>query len=339
MTRSARRRWTRELTSEVDGIAVGSSGPVLLHGYDPPAGGRWIDDAIPGKLAALDRNNGEILWVSPCEVGYGRGFGAGFGPENDVIVVGPSNNGHRIVRMSLANGELLAAAGIPAFDEALVSPDLVVLLSAGQVLAIDTKKLEKRWNHAREAERYHHLGRNQNRVFVVASNRQTKRQGVFSLDVKSGKVERWLVQPNQRVIHDIAVDKHGLTLSCSDLEELLPREALIEFLVQRGDDIKKKSQLALVCIAPDAGSNDAPLWYELLDQPASEEFPEISITADSGKLYVVRGALLEVRDGLTGRPLDEWAVPGLYERVGWSVAEGAGLLAEETRVSIFELPA
>jgi hypothetical protein len=81
------------------------------------------------------------------------------------------------------------------------------------------------------------------------------------------------------------------------------------------------------------------LWYELLDQSASEEFPEVSITADSGKLYVVRGALLEVRDGLTGRALDEWAVPGLDDRVGWSVAHGAGLLAEETRVSIFELPA
>jgi hypothetical protein len=61
---------------EVDGIAVASSGPVLVHVYDPPAGERWIDAAIPGKLGALDRNSGEVLWLSPCEVGYGRGFGA-----------------------------------------------------------------------------------------------------------------------------------------------------------------------------------------------------------------------------------------------------------------------
>ena len=84
MTHTARRRWTRELSSEVDGIAVGDSGPILLHGYDPPAGGRWIDSAIPGKLASLDRSTGEVLWVSPCEVGYGRGFGAGFGEGDEV---------------------------------------------------------------------------------------------------------------------------------------------------------------------------------------------------------------------------------------------------------------
>ena len=49
--------------------------------------------------------------------------------------------------------------------------------------------------------------------------------------------------------------------------------------------------------------------------------------------------LEEVRDALTGRPLGEWAVPGLDERVGWQVSQGALLLAEEERVSIFELPA
>lgn len=46
-----------------------------------------------------------------------------------------------------------------------------------------------------------------------------------------------------------------------------------------------------------------------------------------------------MRDALTGRMLGDWAVPGLDERVGWTVAQGAGLLAEETRVSLFELPA
>ena len=47
----------------------------------------------------------------------------------------------------------------------------------------------------------------------------------------------------------------------------------------------------------------------------------------------------EVRDALTGRTLGDWAIPGLDERVDWRVSQGAGLLAEETRVSVFELPA
>ena len=65
----------------------------------------------------------------------------------------------------------------------------------------------------------------------------------------------------------------------------------------------------------------------------------MAVTADSDKLYLVRGALLEVRDGLSGRTLGEWVVPGLDERVAWRVSQGAGLLAEERRVSVFELPA
>src|SRR5687768_13864856 len=146
MTRTARRRWSRELQFEVDGIAVASSGPVLVHVYEPPAGERWIDAAIPGKLGALERGTGEILWVSPCEVGYGRGFGAGFGPQDDVLVAGPSSNGHRIVRMSLDTGELKDARTIPAFDEAVVFPDVVVIASKRRVIAIDTKTLNERWS-------------------------------------------------------------------------------------------------------------------------------------------------------------------------------------------------
>jgi len=53
----------------------------------------------------------------------------------------------------------------------------------------------------------------------------------------------------------------------------------------------------------------------------------------------VNEALIEVRDMLTGRKLGDWAIPGLDERVAWQVANGAGLLAEESRVSLFELPA
>jgi hypothetical protein len=37
--------------------------------------------------------------------------------------------------------------------------------------------------------------------------------------------------------------------------------------------------------------------------------------------------------------LGELTLPGLDERVAWKVSQGAGLLAEETRASVFELPA
>ena len=49
--------------------------------------------------------------------------------------------------------------------------------------------------------------------------------------------------------------------------------------------------------------------------------------------------MLEARDLLSGRTLGEWTVPGLDERVCWSVGSGAGLLAEENRLTIYELPA
>ena len=124
MTSTARRRWSRELQSEIDGIALSSDGPILVHGYDPPAGGMWIDEVIPGKLGAIDRSSGETLWSSPCEVGYGRGFAAGFGEGNDVIVLGPTAQGHRIVRMETDTGRLLGAESIEPFDEAFVYGDV-----------------------------------------------------------------------------------------------------------------------------------------------------------------------------------------------------------------------
>ena len=69
------------------------------------------------------------------------------------------------------------------------------------------------------------------------------------------------------------------------------------------------------------------------------EIPEVSISLSSEKLYIANSALLEVRDAVSGRGLGEWTLPGLDERVGWEVAMGGGLLAEETRASVFELPA
>jgi hypothetical protein len=339
MTRTARRRWTREIGGEIDGIALGQNGPVLVHGYDPPAGDRWIDSAIPGKLAALDRSSGEVRWVSPCEVGYGRGFGAGFGRDNDAVVLGPSTQGHRIVRMSLQSGELLAAADLPTFDEALVGEDVCIVSATKRITATDTQTLREKWRYTREGERYHHIGRAGNRVFVVYSG-ESRKKGVLALDATTGEFETTVISPRQKEIHDLAVDERGLVMLVSDLSSALPAELLDDWLrshsLGRGHGGRAP---ALFAVDPGASDGDAPLWFEALELGDPDEIGDFALGADNGKLYVVRGALLVVRDTLTGRVLGDWAVPGLDERVGWLVAQGAGLLAEETRVSVFELPA
>ena len=340
MTRTARRRWTRELSSEVDGIAVSETGPILLHGYDPPAGGRWVDSAIPGKLACLDRATGEPRWISPCEVGYGRGFGAGFGGDNDAIVLGPSSNGHRIVRMSLDNGELVAIKEIDTFDEALVHPDLCVCASAQRVFGTHTGSLEEAWSYSKSGERYHHIGRVGKLVYVVFTHIATKKQGVLTLDAKTGRAKGLLIAATQTMIHDLAVDDLAIGMLVSNLTPALPQEVLLEHLMRNPDDDGSSSDgLGLLAMEPGAREGDAPLWYEALHPGDEPELPELAVSADCGKLYVVNGAMLEVRDALTGRELGAWAIPGLDERVAWMVSQGGGLLAEETRVSVFELPA
>jgi hypothetical protein len=340
MTRSARRRWARELDYEVDGIALGPTGPLLVHGYEPPAGGRWVDDAIPGKLSALDRSNGELLWTSPCEVGYGRGFGAGFGRDGEAVLVGPSAGGHRIVRMSLDSGELHDVAAVPTFDEAVVEADLCLLASARAVTAVDSRTLKVRWRYAREGERYHLVARNGAHAFVVFTAEAKKRQGLLRLAASSGAFEEVVLAPGQRSIHDLAVDGEALALLVSDMAVALPEAQTLELLLAQDDEAAEPpTGLGIVTLDSEGGAGARARWFEALDGQDSEDFPEVALAADSGKLYVVRGALLEVRDGLTGRSLGDWVVPGLDERVAWRVSQGAGLLAEERRVSVFELPA
>jgi hypothetical protein len=341
MTRTARRRFTRELQSVVDGIAFTDAGPVLLHVYDQPAGGMWVDDVIPGKMAALDRHTGETLWLSPCEVGYGRGFGAGFGTENDVIVLGPSAQGHRIVRMALSSGELMGVGEIEAFDEAHVWGDLCICVTPRRILAYSSAKMEEVWEYSRPGERYHHAARAGKHVFVVFTHSGSKKQGVLRLDAKGGEFEEVVLGPKQPTIHGIAVNADGIVLLTRDLHSALPREVVSQYLVDlaRRDDGASGDSLSLLALSLDSTDEDAPLWYEILSTAPPDEIPEVAIAADSGKLYLVKGALLEVRDTLTGRMLGDWAVPGLDESVGWQVSQGAGLVAEESRVSVYELPA
>ena len=126
-TSTARRRFSRELPSLVSGIAFADRGPILIHGFEPPAGGKWAEDFLPGALTALDRTSGEVRWRALCEVGYGRGFGAGIVGDRHVLVLGPGVGGHRAARMSLSTGELEGVSNIPAFDDAVIGADLCLL--------------------------------------------------------------------------------------------------------------------------------------------------------------------------------------------------------------------
>jgi hypothetical protein len=147
--------------------------------------------------------------------------------------------------------------------------------------------------------------------------------------------------PSVTVVHAIAVTEGVLVALTCDLDRVLPPEALAEFTLElaRHPDQGPRDNLSLLALRVDARPGDMPLWYEILETRQVDELPEVSISADSGKVYVERGALLEARDALTGRALGEWTIPGLDDQIAWQVVDGAGLLAEETRVSVFELPA
>ncbi|MED6333874.1 MAG: hypothetical protein VYE81_00635 [Planctomycetota bacterium] len=343
MTSTARRRWSRELDIEIDGIAFGTEGPALVHGYDPPAGGMWVDDVIPGKLGALDRHSGETLWFSPCEVGYGRGFATGFGGAEEVIVLGPSQQGHRIVRMERETGKLLGVEGIGEFDEALVFEDLCLCASARRVFAITTSMMSEAWVYQPEKERIHHIARCGDRVLVDYSNLETRCHGVMALDVTTGEPVASLVPCRLPEIHGIAASDDEAVILTADLQAALPPKLAGRFLVDLGereeDGEVAADTLSMLGLSAQAADDEAGAWYEILSTAPVESAPEVSITSDSGKLYVVQGAMLEARDILTGRALGQWAIPGLDEQVAWQVCCGAGLLAEEKRVSVFELPA
>ncbi len=344
MTSTARRRWSRELDSEVSGIACTHEGPILVHGFDPPPGDKWVDDVIPGKLGALDRNTGEVLWMAPCEVGYGRGFGAGFGALGQALVLGPSAHGHRMVRMSLEDGELLAVGEIPSFDQSLVARDVCHCTVAQRVFALDSLALTENWEYAREGERYHDIARLGDKLYVaysVIAGDDDPKQGVLILNALTGSFEGQLVAPSLPMIHGLSATDGMVILFTEQVEGVLGVERMGEYAVALGEHPGGgiRDTLSLLAFRPEGASHPRPLWFKVLETAPVEDMPDVSVAADGGKLYVERGAFLEAFDALSGRPLGDWTIPGLDMKISWNVVSGAGLLAEETRISLFELPA
>ena len=227
MPSTAKRRWSREIDSEIDGVAFGPKGPILLHGYDPPAGGKWVDSVIPGKLGAFDRASGDQLWRVPCEVGYGRGFGAGLGREGQVLVLGPSQAGHRIVRQSVRDGELLDIRDIPPFDAAVVTSEQVVGVSASRVFCLGTDDLTQTWSFSQEGQRYHAVALSGDRAFVTYSTKQG--HGILVLDVETGASEGTLLSPAEPLIQGLVVTEDVVVVLTSELDRILPPESIGDY--------------------------------------------------------------------------------------------------------------
>lgn len=344
MTRSARRRWTRDLESEVDGILFGASGPVILHGYDPPAGGKWVDDVIPGKIGAFDRNSGERAWLGPCEVGYGRGFGAGFGSENDVLVLGPGQGGHRIARMSVSSGELIEVEPVPEFDLALVGKDLCVCVCPTQLVGVHSETLQTIWTYRGKGMRFHRAARDGDQLYVSFSKKGSREQGLAILNADTGDRFREILAPGQPSIEGLEAMDGQVTILAGDLLAALPEDQrrdlqLAKLLAEDADDGSSSSadgsSHGLVSFNLSRPSDPRVAWHLEL---SGLEAGEASLSMDSGKVYVARGATLQILDALSGRELGLVVVPGLDEYVAWQVREGAFLLAEENRVSVYEIP-
>jgi hypothetical protein len=343
MTRTARRRWTRELESEVDGVLFGARGPVVLHGYDPPAGGKWVEDVIPGKLGAFDRQTGERLWLSPCEVGYGRGFGAGFGSADDVLVLGPGQGGHRIARIALETGELLGIEPLPEFDTAMVGSDVSVVVGPTQLVGVMSPTLQTIWTYRASGMRFHRAARDGERVYTAFSKKGSRNQGLLAVGVEGGEKLGEVMPPNQPAIDGLEASEGVLVMLLGDLLASLPEEEQRDFqlkklLAEDPEDFGGSSSGAapgLLAMNLTRSKDPRVTWYREL---VGAEPGEATIAMDSGKVYEARGTQLAVLDALSGRELGQAMVPGLDEHVAWSVRDGAFLLAEENRVSVYEIP-
>jgi hypothetical protein len=349
MTRSARRRWAAEIDLQIDGLALTPRGPIFAHVYDPPAGGKWAEDVIPSKLLAFDRTSGERLWAAPCEVGYGRGFGAGLGPDGDLIVVGPTQAGHRAVQVSASTGEQLGGVDVPEFDEAMVEGGSVLIVALTSLTRLDAASFEAKWALQAKDDRFHSSATDGQTLFVAVSTKRNRSQGLRAYTVARGGKSGDILAQGQATILGLGAEDGLVTVLVEDLASALPEDLsrdyqLAKLMSEDADGFGGESagghSAGVVAFAWDAAEKRAEAkWFLDLAGPGSELEPgDASIRVDSGKLYVAQGAILSVYDLVSGRPLGEVAVPGLDDFVAWDVSDGALLVAEETRLSVYEIP-
>jgi outer membrane protein assembly factor BamB len=246
--------------------------------------------------------------------------------------------------MSLENGELLEGSDIPSFDESTVARDVCHCASAQRVFALDSLTLNETWEYAREGERYHGLARSGDRVYVSVTQVSAGAddpQGVLVLDASTGEYVGHLLRPCLPTIHGLCATGGLVIVFTEQIEGVIGSDRMGEYALALGSHPGggNRDTLSMLALAEGGSSDSPPAWFRILETTPVGDIPEVSVSSDNGKLYVERGAMLEALDALSGRPLGDWTVPGLDMKIGWTVAAGAGLLAEETRVSLFELPA
>jgi hypothetical protein len=155
-----------------------------------------------------------------------------------------------------------------------------------------------------------------------------------------------VVDVSQPSIEGLVFDDGIACMLAGDLEAALQEDQRRDFQLQRllADDSSDGGSTdglleALVGLDTTDPKQPQVRWHKVLEATRDgEELGEPSIAMDSGKLYVARGALLTVLDALSGRELGELVVPALDEYVAWQVKDGAFLLAEETRATVYEIP-
>ena len=193
-----------------------------------------------------------------------------------MVVLGPSSNGHRIVRMSLANGELIDMRGMPTFDQALVGPDLCLIASPGQVTAIDSRTLDDAVDLRAQGRALPRPGPPGRRVFVVFIARQDAQAGRAEARRRGRRVRRRARGSRAGVDARRRRGPAGGGAAVSDLAAALPKELLVEYLTQNPDEGGGgRTGLALLALDPGAEEGDAPLWFESIEGGERDEIPEV----------------------------------------------------------------
>ena len=165
--------------------------------------------------------------------------------------------------------------------------------------------------------------------------RTLRRQGVLRLDVESGDLVRRLPRdPEYPVIHDLVCNEDGSLRS-------------FWWAIDRSTDATRPVRPRLSTLRLEAFrtgghvTSRTPLWSESdRTDESPDDLPDVSISMDSGQ--ALHRQRRPARGPRRAHRTERWAsmtLPGLDERIAWQVSQGAGLLAEETRASVFELPA